>query len=380
MRKSGFRLIRKTLRRMHRKKGVYDLIIPPDIQKDSIVRFVIQGKGEFNEDDGSFRGVGDYDSESKSYKIRLHIHGKNYLSGREFAEIHLSKNIGSDTAPTLNDTLYAFTPNKDVGGVPIIDKSIIRFKEKTAYTLAFTVSYASASKPRDLKLTFVYTDGTTYTPTKDNYNSTFTECVSTDPEKTLDRICSYKGDGQLTAYTLANFGIYEGVYETHAEAHEAYVGERLEISLDAPLYAIESAADELDLLSGNVTRKIRTERIDGTAEIKNTDMDGIFSIALKNKARCNSTVISHYGILVDGTDVGIKGSEDGSAILFKTPSRIKSIEDLSEYLSANPFDIAYISAEPTVIASGIKLPDTYGKTILNILTEFKPKKCFIEYY
>ena len=365
---------------MHRKKGTVDLAIPPDIQKDSIVRFVLQGNSAIDNNDGSFLGVGDYDNESKSYKIKLHIHGKNYLSGREFAEIHLSKKLESTINSSLSEKQYAFAANRDVGGVPIIDKSIIKFKEKTAYTLAFSVRYGSTTSPRDFKLSFVYTDGSIYTPIKDTYASRLTECVSTDPEKTVDHICSYRGDGQVIGYTLADFGIYEGIHTIHAEVHEPYVGERIEISLDAPLYAIGAASDELDLLSGKITRKICTEKIDATAEIESTDEDGIFSISLKNQARRNSSVISPHGSLTDSTDTGIGLSDDGNSVLFKAPEGIDSVETLSEYLNANAFSIAYILNEPTVTSADISALDTCGKTILDVMTEISPKRCFIEYY
>ncbi len=382
MRKRGFKLIRKTLRWLHRKRGTVDIPLSDDMTSDSISKFILRGRGEVRESDGAFIGVGDYDSELDAYKLRLHIHGKNYLGGTEFCKIHSSLGITSEMKPSISDTQYIFVADKTSAGVPVIDSSTIKFKEKTAYTLAYQVKYISATKPRDLKLTFNYTDGTSYTPSMNTSASNFTECVSTDPEKTLKHISSHVGDRQITIYILANFGIYEGTHTVHADIHEPYVGERHDIILDAPLYSIGPAADELDLLSGKLTRKIKILNVTSSLYISETDTDGVFMIELGTPARGGSELISPYGMLTDECESGIQLSAGGSAIYFKPPGNLESVEKLCEYLDSNPFEVAYILQDPVTQISNayIYLPDVTGKAVIDVLTEVDPKICYIEYY
>ena len=380
MRKRGYGLIRKTVRWLHRRKGVVDIKIPSDLEKERITRFILQGNSTVRNSDGAFIGVGDYDEESGKYKIGLHIHGKNYLGGNEFAQIHLSKGMSTTTKPTLSETQYTFTPDLGTGGIPIIDKSIIRFKENTAYTLAFTVKYSTATKPRDLKMTFKYTDGTSYTPTKDKYTKQFTECVSTDPTKTIDMIVSYIGDRQPTGFVLADFGIYEGTYATHAEAHESYIGQRMSILIDSPLYSIGTARDEIDLFSGELTRKICIEKISEKSDISETDTEGVYLISLNKKARIGSAQFSPYGDLTEDSEAGIHISDDGMSIIFKPGAQISNLDALYSYLAANSFDIAYVLNEPTKETLNFSAPETIGKTTIDIFSEIAPKRCIIEYY
>ena len=378
MRKHGFTLTRKTEFWMHRRRGCSDISLTEEIDSGKITKFILQGRGVISEDDGSFIGVGDYDSESGCYKIPLHIHGKNYLSGSDFAAIHSSKNVCSNSA-TQSDQ-YMFIPANNSSGVTLIDESLIKFKENTAYTIAFSVKFMTSTKPRDLKISINYTDGTSYTPTYDSYAKEFTECISTDPEKTVKEIVSYIGDKQVTIYLMSKFGIYQGVHTSHADVHESYIGERYEILLNSPLFAIDYSRDEVDLLRGRITRKIKTQTIGSEAEINKTDEEGIFAITLDKPARPGSRIISPKPTLTEDSGEGICLSENGSEILFKPSTNLTEISEVKEYLSGAEFAIAYVLNEPETEYISPYLPATEGKAYVDILTKVSPKKFFIEYH
>ena len=378
MRKRGFSLIRKTERWMHRRRGTCEILIPSDIQSERVTKFILQGSGETSESGARLIGVGDYDSENGAYKINLHIHGRNYLSGEDFAAIHMSKEICTSAA--VKNGQYMFIPDADSPEIPLIDKSIIKFKENTAYTIAFTVKYLTSTKPRDLKLKINYTDGTSYIPSYDSYIKEFTECISTDPTKTIKEIASYIGDKQLTVFITEKFGIYQGIYSTHAEAHEAYNGEKYDISLTAPLYAIDYSRDEIDLIHGEVTRKIKKLLIDASSEIRQTDTDGVYAIALEDHARIGSRIVSPLTSPSESSESGICLSENGEEVIFYAPEEISDLGEMEEYLRENPFEIFYVLKETVTEYIEPFSSSLEGKSVIDIKTEIAPEKCFIEYH
>ena len=379
MRKDGLKLIKRTERWLHRKRGTEGFRIPEDIYADRITRLVLLGSSEGAED-GILRGVGDLDEASGKYVIGIHVHGSNLLGGRELAELHVARSICTVSKPTITQTNFAVIPDADKNGAPIIDKKVIRFKEKTSYTLAYTVKYLNTAKPRDLKLSFKYTDGTFFTPTYDTTKKTFTDCMISDPEKTLECIASYAGDQKSTVFVIADFGIYEGSHPVHAEVHEPYVGERLNIELDAPLYSIGYASDELDLKSGTLLRKIRRIRIDSSCDIGETDAAGIFEIKLDEPMRRGGATVSPHSEISESGECGISASEDGTSIIFKPPGEITDIGGARGYLAGNPFDLFYILDTPVLTALPTACPDLIGKSAVDILTDVPGRKCYVEYY
>lgn len=379
MRKDGLKLIKKTERWLHRKRGTYSFRIPEDLATERITRFVLLGSSEVTAE-GGLRGVGDYDPESGRYAIVIHVHGNNLLGGYEFGELHIAKQICTVSKPTLSATNFIFIPDVDKEGTPIVDRSVIRFKEKTPYTLAYTVKYMNTAKPRDLKLTFKYTDGTSFTPTYDTTKKTFTDCKITDPEKTVECISTYAGDNKTTVFVIADFGIYEGAHPVHAEVQEPYIGEKIKIELDAPLYSIGYASDELDLKNGTLLRKIERLRVDSSADVRETETEGVFEIKLPYPMRRGGATVSPYGEITDSTDGGISASEDGTAIFFKPEGEPLDLNGVGTYLSDNPFDLFYILDTPKLQTLAIDCPDMIGKNAVDILTDVPARKCFVEYY
>ena len=379
MRKSRLRLIKKTERWLHRKRGTDTLGIPTDIDTDRISRFVILGSAD-GEDEGMLSGVGDYDEASGKYVIGIHTHGKNLLGGAEFAAIHMSKQIATVSKPSLSATNYIFTADAGKDGVPIIDRSVIKFKERTAYTITFAVRYLNAIVPRDLRLTFNYTDGTSYTPTFNTALKNLSGCASSDPEKTVAYISHYPGDNKAINYTLASFGIYEGVYATPEEIHEPYVGERRQITLDAPLYSIGYASDELDLKSGTLRRKVRKLRIDASAEVEATDTEGVFAIPLDAPARVGSYAVRSALPDESGEGCEVSVSDGGASILIRPPGELTEVSEAISYLEGGAFDLYYILSVPEVTDSGIECPSLMGRTAVDLLCGTPPRKCYVEYY
>lgn len=379
MRKNQLKLIKKTERWLHRKKGEDSFVIPPDIDTAKITRFVILGSCA-GEENGTLLGVGNYDESSGSYVIGIHAHGKNLLSCLDFAAAHTEKQICTSIKPALTADKFAFIPDSDKVGTPIIDKSMVKFKEKTAYTLAFTAAYITTTKPRDLKITFNYTDGTSYTPIYDSAIKNITDCQVTDPEKTLAYISSYVAARSMTIYIIQDFGLYEGAYTVHEEVHEPYVGARSKITLDAPLYSIGYASDELDLKSGTLLRKIERLHVDSSVSVSQTDTEGVFRIDLDAPMRHGGRIISPYGEITDGCDCGLSASDDGCSLFFMPPGNLMQTDEVESYLAQNPFDVFYVLRTPKQQTLEVLCPELNGTTAVDILTDTAPRKCFVEYY
>ena len=375
MRKKNFKLIRKTHEWLHRIKGTSEIKIKPGIQQSDYRYFKIYGSD--TDDVGS--GTGDYNADTNAYSLPISIHGKNLLGGDEFFEIH--SNLGvSKIDPLLSNGLYSTTPKAECNGTVIIGPQRIKFKPKTAYTIAVHMKYFTSASKRRIGMRFEYSDGSYDVPVVDSSTREFKMCFSSDPSKDLVAIASHNETTVNIRFMLDGFGIYEGAYSDYESTHEAFFGQTIILNLDAPLRKINRARDELDIVNGALVRKINTVLIDGTAEISATDDDNVFEISLPSSMRPGISPISPFPEISEEDTVSIGASSDGKKVLFKTTSDITRVEDAQAFISDYPFYISYVMKDYKYKACETHPIQTLEKeAIVEVLTTRLPSKIIAEY-
>lgn len=369
-------LFKKTLVWRHLSKGIDAISFPAEVKKSNIEHFKLYGKTVIS-DSGSMESVGDYDSESEKYLMKLHIHGKNYMSGDTFAEIFTASGA-SKTNTIESGGSFLTKPTISTNGTVVINRSHIRFNEKTAYTIATQIRMLHSGPTRDFRLRFDYSDGTSYFPKIESNTILLKGCVSSDPEKTLVSLSSYTEADLNIRFILKWFGIYEGTHTSFNDTYEAYSGTWVDVKLNAPLMSIGYTSDELDMLTGQVTRKIATQRIDSSVQCAASSTEGVYIIMLDHPMRPGSKFISPYPDFDAGEETGIRVSEDGRMIYLKLPESV-TIDNLLEYLENNPFDITYVLKTP--LTETVSLPTLILKneSVIEIFTNVAPRKVVAVY-
>lgn len=375
MLKFALKLIKKTKEWLHRTKGGETVNLPRI--NGTLRRFRLFGNTKIL-DTGEMLGVGDYDSESGKYVVSLKAHGKNICGGEEYYQAW--KDSHAFSMMTLGSTGFTVYYSPNYNGTVVFDKRHIRFKENTQYTIAGQFTSV------DLKMRFIYSDGTYSNVVLENYTrkrNIHTGSVCSQKDKTLVAIDAYvEATGSYVSY-IKFLGIYEGAYNSYQECYELYNGEKFTYTLDAPLLSMGYASDELDLITGEVTRKIRTESIgaDASVECEYAEGTGIFIITPEVPMRSDSSLLSSLPV-VDETeiltvDTGVSLC-DGGRIAVKLPAVTNESEFLS-YLSENPFTITYVMKDTVTETAEGTLPNRDDLSITDVYCEVAPKKFYAEY-
>ena len=375
MRKRNFRLMKKTLEWYHRRKGAAGIVLPANVPSESYRCFKILG----SDADSGGTGVGDYNEELNSYEITLHAHGKNFMSGEEFMEIHSALNI-SKIAPTIVSECYSTTPMPEYNGTVVIGPQHVKFKKGTPYTLALRMKYFTSSSKRVIGLRFDYSDGSYDVPYASTSSRDIFVCFTSNPTKDLVAISSHNESATNVRFGIAEFGLYEGAYTEFDDAFEAYCGEKSTLTLTAPLLKIDYSADTLDIVNGKMIKKIHVAQIDGSAEISETDKECVFEITLPTPARPATRIVSDFEPLTEECESGLSISESGESIFFKASNEITSKNDMLDYLNQNPFKIAYVMRDYVYSDSqSIDIPLFEKDSPTDILSQESPSKAYVEY-
>ena len=335
------KLIRKTLVHLHRRRGTSSLTLPSDLAYSAITRFRLLGEGCL-EADGTLGGVGDLNTESGEYYLPIAMRGRNLMSGRDFASIHITKkDVMGSAKPSINDTYYFCGVNTNGNGTVILDNSNFHFKENTAYTFTFTITYLNTARPRYPNLCVNYTDGTSYIPSYDTNTTTLTEIFSTDPSKTIAAITSFVYSNSTLRMTLADFGIFEGVYNSFSEAFEPYIGTTVNIMLTAPLRSVGYSRDERDLKTGELKRKICLTQLNADTDFNwiETDKETFIRAALPSPARIGSR------IYLSRENEPVSLSKDGESLDIRIPELIDP-SLANDYFSEYPLSVGYVMKDP----------------------------------
>ena len=371
MRNHKFKLIRQPLERRHFVKGTETVKIPSGVKKERYSYFKIFGN-EANEE----VGVGDYNVPPPPYCIGLNIHGKNLMSGEYFKSIHSSLKISGSTQEA-GVGFYNTTPLPRYNGKVIIGPKQIKFKKKTAYTLALHLKYSVSATRRSPGIRFDYSDGTYDYPAMNTSTEEFHICLSSDPKKDLVSISSHTESEENISYGLKGFGLYEGEHIEYDSIHETYKGQRHTIRMHQPLKKIDSAADNVDILTGLITRKIKSVHINEECDVRSTSSEGIFFIPLSPPMRPESRyVCTEY----DTTMVDFLPAQDGSGIFIRPGIDITDPALMQNYLGDCYFYLTYVMAdceyeniEPIQLA-------TYDRELsMDVITSIAPSKILAEY-
>ena len=375
MSKSRLKLSRKTEMWLHRSKSEDSVTLPAIDAR--LLRIRLLGNSHLL-DTGELLGTGDYDEESGKYTILFRAHGKNLYGANDYIQTWIDS--GAYTNYELKSTTLKLTFSTAYNGTTIFDKRHIKFKENTQYTIS-----GRFQNPKQLYMRFVYSDGTYSDTTLQNVKSLvfYSEGVAISlKDKTLVGIESYTdAEGRYYTTTIKQIGIYEGAQQSHADCYEEYNGESFRYYLDAPLMRIGYASDELDLMSGEVTRKIRTETVGSKASIEGAYAEGIYVIAPEVPLRADSPLYSSLPVLTEAdimtAETGVSLCEGGK-ICVKIPD-INSEEELLSYLKDNPFTITYIMSEPIKEMAEGSLPNRDMLSVIDAFCEVLPRKFYAEY-
>ena len=373
MRKLNFKLIRKTLEWLHRRKGCATLILPAETPEENFRYFKMFG----SDMSLSAEGVGDYSEESSDYSIPIHVHGKNLMGGEEFAAIHAALNISK--VSTIASGLYSTTPLPDYNGTVIIGPAHVKFKKNTQYTLALHLKYFTSATKRSIALRFDYSDGSYDAPVIASSSREFKLCFTSDANKELVSISSHTTAATNIRYVITGFGLFEGAFSNYDDVIEAYSGARYELKVAEPLRKIEYFADEIDLIDGIVRRKIHVESINDESTVSPLE-DGTFEITPAFQMQEGSPIISPFKEASDDEEFGLSPSSDGEKLIFKTSQDVTSVSDLKAYLSENPFDVAYVLKNYiTENSDYLSLASFDEELTMEVLTEHEPSKIVAEY-
>ena len=368
MRKLNFKLMKETIEWPHRRKGSCAITLPANTSNESYRLFKICGA----EGDSALGGVGDYNETLGTYSLPMRVHGRNIMGGEEFMEVHAALGISKITASIVSGC-YTTTPMPEYNGTVIIGPPLVNFKKNTPYTLALHLRYLSSATKRSIAMRFDYSDGTFDAPVINSTSREFRRCFTSDPNKQLVAISSHAENAANIRYGIDGFGLFEGAHEDYDTVFEAYRGFRHDLTLEAPLRKIDFSGDELDLLSGEVTRKIKAAILDGDCEIEATDDDAVFKINLPRPARRGTRM------LTDFTGEGeISVSDDGCALL--KIEGVTNEEDIRSYLSTSPISVSYVLKDyETEEVQTVEFESYDEELTMNLISKTAPSRIIAEY-
>ncbi len=381
MRKDVSKLIKKTENWLHRKNGDYILELPAKASSDTVSTIKMFGNYTLGPS-AEVYGVGNYDEETGKYKIALRCHGKNVLSGIDYANAHM--NAGVTNSTTLSDTYYTAIYNAEKDGTVFLDKSKIRFKENTVYSLCAYFWYSNTSfTDRNFGICFDYSDGTSSQmriPTKD-YR--FYYCIPSEEGKTIVSISSDADSYMFVRISIVEFGIFEGKHTDFNSVFEKYDGENTEILIEKPLLRIGNSMDEFDLSAGIIKRKINSVYFNAETGIEESDIEGIFKIFLSKPMRKKSSFISLYEKLslseLTDAECGIAEGDDGTYVYLKDTNLFTDKDTLREYLTSTPMAFTYVLQNAEYEQTSVSIPYREGMTTIEVLTDVAPRKFYAEY-
>ena len=368
-------LIKKTPVWYKLSRGVDSISIPKGTAQSGIKYMKMQG----NTSSDTAGSVGDFDEERGKYVIKLHSHGKSFISGENFMQLVIQS--GASETNKKESSGYFFTkPLEATNGSVVIDGRHIRFKENTQYTIATTAKYSYSASYRDLRLRFDYTDGSYYFPEVKKSQTQLQLCVCSEKGKTVRAISTHSTNTNGIRYLLTSFCIVEGAYETYAEASAKYSGEWAEILLDNPLRSFGYTRDEIDLISGKLTRRVGKVTIDSDVSCAYTNDDTVFLIMLPQAMRPGCSFSSPFPPMDAGEEYGIEASGDGRYIYLKLPESILESGSITQYLRDNPFEMVYPlkypETEETELPVILRAAD---ESVVEIFTSTPPAKMISVY-
>jgi hypothetical protein len=379
MRKNAARLIRKTELPLHRATGKNIISLPYGKDFESLKDIRLFGNIALNST-GEHKGIGE--KEGDTYKIKLRVHGRNAISGEEFASIH--KNAGVNATSSESGGIYTFTPNVSRNGITVLGNSHICFKENTVYTLAARISFSSAPKNgKSIGLAFLYSDYTKERIKVTSNSSTLYFAASSASGKTLiGLVADAEDSGAIGIYTK-EFGIFEGEFSSYDEAFSSYVGQTTSINLRKPLHKIGNFSDFLDLSACRAHYFTESCALGKDISPAESEYRGAFKFELPRVGVTSSSIYSLYEQLpfsgiVSGRR-GIAFSEDGKYIYYRPSGSTQSLEEITDKLARSPVYIVYKAATEEISETEISYSLYDEGTTIEIVSKVKPSMFYAEY-
>lgn len=374
--------VKKTEIWLHRIVGKKSLKLPY-YQKDKIKRLRICGSSAYSS--LNFIETDSVNSGIDPHRLRLTLGTRNLL---DYSLVFpaIKANVPALRA-LLSGIRISLVVKKTEFLAPVIDSSMVEFKENTVYTFVGTVSFG-ANDRGDLSsgFCFIYTDGTVedisvYCPGPQQVKIR----AESAPGKTISSI----GMQGLTPtnqfyYITTHFGIYEGTYpESDSLSDEFVAPEEAIIPLDAPLRGIDGACDILDLTEGIYQRNVEYLLYDSASSFDATEEEHIFITRLPTKVRDDASFYCPFWFrgassASDSTE-WVQICEDRQSFLLHAPDCLTK-DELDAKLRTAPFGVVYAMDRPIEKSiSNISFKDTSDKKYLSVDSVCDPHLFHIDY-
>ena len=268
-----------------------------------------------------------------------------------------------------NTHVLAKLENGNYKSIPFKNFNLPKFKEKTSYTLSFSVS-----KFYDESLQFpeiIYTDGTNLRSYRANqtFNGNPAYILTSDPNKTISHIAFSYGTNNITL-EFVHFQIEEGSKST---TYEPYKSNILTANEPVELRGIGDARDTLDCLTGEVVQNIGEVVLDGSEEwikwgsgflLKGYLSNPMFVSGSTNDIRtsyvkCDRFPSTIYSDVYGGTSYGV-GIYDRNVGI--SVNGISTLEAFKTNLSENPIKICYPVANKSIKTVDLMPSGTHPST------------------
>ena len=291
-----------------------------------------------------------------------------YIEGMENWDIPYFEGMQSVKMPVLTSTgknLFNIEDNTHVltklengnySSIPFKSFNLPKFKEKTSYTLSFSVSEFHDGTYQFPEI--IYTDGTKLVSYRANktFNGNPAYILTSDSTKTISHIDFSYGINSVIL-EFVHFQIEEG---SNSTSYEPFKSNILTVNEEVELRGIGKVKDELNLLTGELTERIGESNSENFAKCgySSTLFNGYYTaiIDLNNKASSSAikaNLVPTQGF-TDGLDCGIYNNP-GNVVVFKKGATLEEIKNLVSNLI-----IQYQLAEKSVKTVDLTVQDQNG--------------------
>lgn len=235
------------------------------------------------------------------------------------------------------------------------------FETNKQYTITFSAKRDTGDETKDIYLYVYYTDGS-----RDyriiNGSGVDVGTITTSVNKTISKICGSNGFSKNVYINLNVSQLEEGSIAT---SYEPYKSNILTTPSDLELRGIGEVKDELDLMTGEVTERIKELVIDGSSNLSyylngvqpNDDTLARFNIITTNdiKSGPNNTLMCDklpyfyiHGLsgganVIDQECISNHSASNNTFNLIIKKERLSkvSVDGLKQWLQTNPFTLQY---------------------------------------
>ena len=319
-------------------------------------------------------GIGDVGEDGRAV-IPLHCHGENLLGGEELAEAMLALAAKSTSfTASLDGYLLTFSAKTTETLFP---SQRIRCTSGDLMTFMFKVSSPEATGTAlNCGLGFVYPSGGQSVSFNGFVQGETVQVIGTNSStKAITGLRVNSTGGMPRVMDIRSFGIYRGAVT--ADAHEPYWGERVYISLRAPLASFSGVKDIVYPLRGYAERNIDCTPVSGlpleTVELGATYPS--FRIEIPEHLRAEASIrLSHFSsttkesTLLSNTYRCMR-SADGNYFYITGASSYDTTEKMAALLAQLGTEIQSVRQTPLYeTVETVTLPTKRGRNYFDLQT------------